>query len=171
MGLQSAFACIVFGWLAPLLRDRGLDPADAGLVVSICILAQAVGCLLGFPIALRARPACLECGGRGCVGWRMPRHFICSASDRMVLGDPHWSVPRRGLFVGDHRDCPAVRRPVRRDQPFRHVANTRLHSCKLRSSVGWAAPRLDGLVEQRWPRRRPDTWPVARGMSEPPSFS
>jgi CP family cyanate transporter-like MFS transporter len=55
MGLQSAFAYIVFGWLAPLLRDRGLDAADAGLVVSICIVAQAVGCLLGSPIAVRAR--------------------------------------------------------------------------------------------------------------------
>jgi MFS transporter, CP family, cyanate transporter len=54
MGLQSAFAYIVFGWLAPLLRDRGLDAADAGLVVSICIVAQAVGCLLGSPIAVRA---------------------------------------------------------------------------------------------------------------------
>ena len=44
---------------------------------------------------------------------------------------------------------PAVRRRVRRDQPFRHVANTRVHSCQRRSSVGRASPWLDGLVEPR----------------------
>jgi CP family cyanate transporter-like MFS transporter len=55
MGLQSAFAYIVYGWLAPLLRDRGLDAADAGLVVSISIVSQAAGCLLGSPIAVRSR--------------------------------------------------------------------------------------------------------------------
>ncbi len=46
MGLQSAFAYIVFGWLAPILRDRGLDPVQAGLVVSASILAQAAASLV-----------------------------------------------------------------------------------------------------------------------------
>jgi CP family cyanate transporter-like MFS transporter len=46
MGLQSAFAYIVFGWLAPILRDRGLDPVEAGLVVSASILAQAAASLV-----------------------------------------------------------------------------------------------------------------------------
>lgn len=45
MGLQSAFAYIVFGWLAPILRDRGLDPVQAGLVVSVSVLGQAAGSL------------------------------------------------------------------------------------------------------------------------------
>lgn len=40
-GTQSALAYIVFGWLAPILRERGLDPAAAGLVTSLSILAQA----------------------------------------------------------------------------------------------------------------------------------
>jgi CP family cyanate transporter-like MFS transporter len=55
MGLQSAFAYIAYGWLAPILRDRGLDAAQAGLVLSLSIAAQAIGCLVGSPIAVRAR--------------------------------------------------------------------------------------------------------------------
>ena len=31
MGLQSALAYCVFGWLAPILRERGLDGITAGL--------------------------------------------------------------------------------------------------------------------------------------------
>lgn len=46
MGLQSAFAYIVFGWLAPILRDRGLDPVQAGLVVSVSVLGQAAASLV-----------------------------------------------------------------------------------------------------------------------------
>lgn len=42
MCLQSALAYAVFAWLAPLLRDRGLDAADAGLVASASIMVQAV---------------------------------------------------------------------------------------------------------------------------------
>jgi MFS transporter, CP family, cyanate transporter len=55
MGLQSAFAYIMYGWMAPILRDRGLDAADAGLVLSVSIMTQAIGCLLGSPIAVRSR--------------------------------------------------------------------------------------------------------------------
>ncbi|GAB0114120.1 CynX/NimT family MFS transporter [Acidisoma sp. C75] len=46
MGLQSALAYIVFGWLAPVLRDRGLAPAEAGLALSISIMAQAAASLI-----------------------------------------------------------------------------------------------------------------------------
>ena len=46
MGLQSATAYMVFGWLAPMLRDRGLDPVMAGLVVSISILVQVPAALV-----------------------------------------------------------------------------------------------------------------------------
>jgi len=45
MGLQSSLAYIVFGWLAPILRDRGMDPVSAGLAVSISILIQAPAAL------------------------------------------------------------------------------------------------------------------------------
>jgi MFS transporter, CP family, cyanate transporter len=53
MGLQSATAYIVFGWLAPLLRERGLEPALAGYVVSLSIMAQMVSCLIVPSLAVR----------------------------------------------------------------------------------------------------------------------
>jgi CP family cyanate transporter-like MFS transporter len=55
MGLQSAMAYIVFGWLAPMLRERGLDPVTAGLVVSVSVMAQMVACLAVPSIAVRQR--------------------------------------------------------------------------------------------------------------------
>ncbi|MBW4024743.1 MAG: MFS transporter, partial [Proteobacteria bacterium] len=51
MGLQSALAYIVFGWLAPILRDRGLSPVDAGLALSISIVAQSVASLVAPSLA------------------------------------------------------------------------------------------------------------------------
>jgi MFS transporter, CP family, cyanate transporter len=56
MGLQSATAYMVFGWLAPMLRDRGLDPVMAGLVVSISILVQVPAALVSPMLATR-RPS------------------------------------------------------------------------------------------------------------------
>lgn len=46
MGLQSALAYIVFGWLAPILRDRGFSPVEAGLALSLSIVAQSVASLV-----------------------------------------------------------------------------------------------------------------------------
>lgn len=40
MGLQSALAFCVLGWLAPILRERGLDAVTAGLVLSLLIVVQ-----------------------------------------------------------------------------------------------------------------------------------
>lgn len=53
MGLQSSLAYVVFGWLAPILRWRGLDAAEAGLVVSVSVLVQTGSCLLAPTIAVR----------------------------------------------------------------------------------------------------------------------
>jgi CP family cyanate transporter-like MFS transporter len=55
MGLQSALAYCVFGWLAPILRSRGLDAAEAGFVVSVSVLVQTASCLLAPTIAVRGR--------------------------------------------------------------------------------------------------------------------
>src|SRR3546814_7443266 len=35
MGLQSALAYCIMGWLAPILQSRGVDGVTAGLVVSV----------------------------------------------------------------------------------------------------------------------------------------
>lgn len=55
MGLQSALAYCTFGWLVPILRDRGLDPVTAGLVVSVSVLCQVIASLLAPSIATWGR--------------------------------------------------------------------------------------------------------------------
>ena len=71
MGLQSALAYCIFGYLAPILRERGMSGASAGLVVSVSVLVQCAACLLAPTIAMR-RPDqrvvnaaffALACGG------------------------------------------------------------------------------------------------------------
>ena len=51
MGLQAGLAFIVLGWLPTLLRDRGLDVLNAGVVTSVSILAQTVTALLAPSLA------------------------------------------------------------------------------------------------------------------------
>ena len=41
MGLQSSMSYCVFGWLAPILQDRGLSVVQSGFVVSVSALLQA----------------------------------------------------------------------------------------------------------------------------------
>lgn len=54
-GLQSALAYCVFGWLAPMLRERGFEPTVAGGIVSLSVMVQVVTCL-GVPsFAIRCR--------------------------------------------------------------------------------------------------------------------
>ena len=55
MGLQSSLAYIVFGWLAPILRDRGVDPVLAGFLVSGSVLVQAAAGLTAPILAARRR--------------------------------------------------------------------------------------------------------------------
>ncbi len=55
MGLQSALAYIVMGWLAPILRERGLDAETAGYAVSVAVLTQVVTCLAVPLAAVRCR--------------------------------------------------------------------------------------------------------------------
>lgn len=53
MGLQSAQAYTVFGWLAPALHARGLDSFHAGLVVSVSVVGQMVASLTVPSLATR----------------------------------------------------------------------------------------------------------------------
>ncbi len=55
MGLQSALAYCVFGWLPTILIDRGMTPLDAGLVLSLSIGFQLVTALGGPWLATRGR--------------------------------------------------------------------------------------------------------------------
>ncbi|WP_428640784.1 CynX/NimT family MFS transporter [Roseibium sp.] len=55
MGLQSALAYCVFGWLVPILRARGLDGVTAGAIVSVSVMIQAASCLVAPHLAVRGR--------------------------------------------------------------------------------------------------------------------
>ncbi len=55
MGLQSALAYIVFGWLAPILRSRGLAPVDAGFALSLSVISQAGASLVAPTLATLGR--------------------------------------------------------------------------------------------------------------------
>lgn len=55
MGLQSALAYCVFGWLVPILRERGLDGVTAGAVVSVSVMVQAAACLVAPHLAVRGK--------------------------------------------------------------------------------------------------------------------
>ncbi len=55
MGLQSALAYCVFGWLVPILRERGLDGVTAGAIVSVSVMVQAAACIVAPQIAVRGR--------------------------------------------------------------------------------------------------------------------
>jgi len=46
MGFQSSLAYIGYGWMAPILHERGVTPQIAGNISSISILAQVLGCLI-----------------------------------------------------------------------------------------------------------------------------
>ena len=55
MGLQSSLAYIVFGWLPSILIDRGLSPAEAGLVTSGSIIVQLASSLSAPWLATRGK--------------------------------------------------------------------------------------------------------------------
>lgn len=55
MGLQSSIAYSVFGWLSPMLRERGMDGITAGAVVFVAIGTQLFACLLVPALAMRSR--------------------------------------------------------------------------------------------------------------------
>jgi CP family cyanate transporter-like MFS transporter len=54
-GAQSAFTYILFAWLPPLLRERGMDPVSAGLVSSVASLVQMAASLAAPLLAVRFR--------------------------------------------------------------------------------------------------------------------
>lgn len=53
MGLQSAGAYCVYGWLIPILRERGIESTTAGIVVGLSVAAQGIGCLVAPRLAVR----------------------------------------------------------------------------------------------------------------------
>ena len=55
MALQAMMSFSVFAWLAPILRDRGIDGGTAGYVVAGSIVVQVLGSFLAPPLAAKLR--------------------------------------------------------------------------------------------------------------------
>jgi len=83
MGLQSALAYCVLGWMAPMLRDRGLSGTESGLITSVSIVLQVAACLLTPMLAARGRDQ------RGLAVWLAAAATLALIG--MVLG-PAWAV-------------------------------------------------------------------------------
>lgn len=83
MGLQSALAYCVFGWLVPILRERGLDGVTAGAIVSVSVMVQAASCLVAPHIAVRGEDQ------------RAINVILCAVAVTALLGllfAPLWTV-------------------------------------------------------------------------------
>lgn len=55
MGLQSSLSYIVFGWLPSILIGRGLEPTEAGLLLSGSIICQLISALSAPWLATRGK--------------------------------------------------------------------------------------------------------------------
>ena len=91
MGLQSALAYCVMGWMAPILRWRGLDGVTAGFYVSMSIMVQVATCLLVPPLAARLRSQSLFNAGLGLLA--------AAALVGLVLAPVGW-LPALALLQG-----------------------------------------------------------------------
>lgn len=54
-GAQACFMYVLFAWLPPILRDRGMDPVMAGLASSLSSITQMIASLAAPLIAVRGR--------------------------------------------------------------------------------------------------------------------
>jgi MFS transporter, CP family, cyanate transporter len=124
MGLQSALAYIVFGWLAPILRDRGLSAIDAGFALSLSVIIQAGASLVAPLLASLGRDQRLAnlaavivtmIGLLGCIYAPLPTVWIWSfllglgqgstiAIALMLIAlraaDPHVATQLSGMVQG-----------------------------------------------------------------------
>lgn len=55
MGLQSSLAYALFAWAPAMLRDRGFDPVEAGLIFSVSILFQIPAGLTAPALAMKGK--------------------------------------------------------------------------------------------------------------------
>lgn len=140
MGLQSALAYCVFGWLAPILRERGFEPAVAGAIVSLSVMAQVVTCLLVPSFAVRRR------------NQRGVNVALVAAATLALLGlmfAPTWTVPFWAIVqgIGQGGLIAAAMIVIVLRSPDSHVA---AHLSGMAQGVGYVlaavGPLLVGLI-------------------------
>ena len=59
MGLQSSLAYCLMGWAIPILRERGIDGVQAGVIISTSLMLQVITALVVPPWAARCRDQCV----------------------------------------------------------------------------------------------------------------
>ncbi|HMM63054.1 MAG TPA: CynX/NimT family MFS transporter [Mesorhizobium sp.] len=140
MGLQSALAYCVFGWLAPILRERGFEAAVAGGIVSLSVMAQVVTCLLVPSFAVRRR------------NQRGVNVVLVAAATVALLGlmfAPVWTVPFWAVLqgIGQGGLIAAAMIVIVLRSPDPHVA---AHLSGMAQGVGYVlaaiGPLLVGLI-------------------------
>ncbi len=145
MGLQSSLAYIVFGWLPPILVDRGLTPLAAGGLMSLSVLVQLVTAFTGPMLATRLgrdqRPTLwlmltlALIGLLGCLYAPLGSVWIWV----ILLGLGQGGAVQRG----DAADRAALGRRPHRRPPVGHVPGRGLHARGAGPARGGAAPRLE----------------------------
>ena len=91
MGLQSAGAYCVYGWLAPILRERGIDSIAAGAMVGLSVAAQGIGCLVAPYLAVRLSDQ------------KMINLFFCilvTVAIQAMLFAPLWTIWTWAIILG-----------------------------------------------------------------------
>ena len=144
MGLQSALAYCVFGWLSPILRERGLDGVTAGVVVSVSVMAQVFACLLVPSIAVRCKDqrlinvALVALAVTGLLGFLFaPLSTVWLWAVVQGLGQGGLIAIAMTIIVLRSAECP------RRLASFRHGAMHRLYACRNGSASGRAYSQPD----------------------------
>ncbi|MGP2493012.1 CynX/NimT family MFS transporter [Mesorhizobium sp. PUT5] len=140
MGLQSALAYCVFGWLAPILRERGFEPSVAGGIVSLSVMAQVVTCLLVPSFAVRRRNQ---------RGVNVALVAIATVALLGLMFAPTWTVPFWAVLqgIGQGGLIAAAMIVIVLRSPDSHVA---AHLSGMAQGVGYVlaaiGPLLVGLI-------------------------
>ncbi|WP_315923537.1 CynX/NimT family MFS transporter [Mesorhizobium sp. SP-1A] len=140
MGLQSALAYCVFGWLAPILRERGFEPAVAGGIVSMSVMVQVVTCLAVPSFAIRRKDQ---------RGTNVALVAIATAALLGLMFAPKWTVPFWAVLqgVGQGGLIAAAMIVIVLRSPDSHVA---AHLSGMAQGVGYVlaaiGPLLVGLI-------------------------
>jgi len=140
MGLQSALAYCVFGWLAPILRERGFEPSVAGGIVSLSVMAQVVTCLLVPSFAVRRRNQ---------RGVNVALVAIATVALLGLMFAPIWTVPFWAVLqgIGQGGLIAAAMIVIVLRSPDSHVA---AHLSGMAQGVGYVlaaiGPLLVGLI-------------------------
>ncbi|TCU26674.1 CP family cyanate transporter-like MFS transporter [Rhizobium azibense] len=132
MGLQSALAYCVFGWLVPILRERGLDGVTAGAIVSASVMVQAAACLVAPQIAVRGKDQRLINASLCVVAVVALLGLLFAAFDGLALGSAAGNGTRRPDCSGNDNDRAAITRSSCRSSPIRHGAMHRLSAGRRR---------------------------------------